>query len=105
MTRRGEHSGGEAMIDSFRLTLDGENHVVPISEGETLLQATLRAGIDAPRSCTQGHCGSCMSWLRDGEVTMVSAQALSRRDREMDYVLACQARPASAKPIWLDFDF
>jgi ferredoxin len=92
------------LADSFRLTLDGENHTVPITAGETLLQAALAAGIDAPFSCTEGHCGTCMSWLRNGDVSMADTRALSKRNIERGYVLACQSRPAAAAPIWLDFD-
>jgi len=94
----------EAVVESFRLTLDGEDHAVPIAPGETLLEAALAAGIDAPCSCTEGHCGTCMSWLRSGEVSMASTQALSKRNIERGWVLACQSRPSSATPIWLDFD-
>ena len=94
----------DALVESFRLTLDGEHHAVPIAAGETLLQAALAAGIDAPSSCTEGHCGTCMSWLRSGEVSMASTQALSKRNIERGYVLACQSRPSSHAPIWLNFD-
>jgi len=93
-----------SFVESFRLTLDGEDHTVPIADGETLLQAALAAEIDAPHSCTEGRCGTCMSWLRDGDVSMASTRALSKRNTERGYVLACQARPSSAAPIWLDFD-
>ncbi len=91
-------------IESFRLTLDSENHTVPIAAGETLLQAALAAGIDAPHNCTEGRCGTCMGWLRGGDVSMASTRALSKRNMERGYVLACQARPSSPAPIWLDFD-
>jgi ring-1,2-phenylacetyl-CoA epoxidase subunit PaaE len=91
-------------IESFRLTLDGEEHNVPIGAAETLLQAALAAGIDAPYLCTEGRCGTCMSWLRSGEVTMATTRALSPRNAERGYVLACQSRPSSTDPIWLDFD-
>lgn len=93
-----------ALVESFRLTLDGEENIVPIAAGETLLQAALAAGVDAPNSCTEGHCGTCMSWLRSGEVTMTSNQALSKRNIERGWILACQSRPSSDAPIWLDFD-
>lgn len=92
------------VADSYRLTLDGENRHVPVAPGQTLLEAAVAAGIDAPRSCTEGHCGTCMGWLRSGDVSMASTQALSKRNIKRGYVLACQARPASAAPIWLDFD-
>ena len=101
---RGAVPSAETTVESFRLTLDGESHTVPIAAGETLLQAVLTAGIDAPHNCTEGHCGTCKSWLREGEVSMDSTRALSKRNKERGYVLACQARPSSADPIWLDFD-
>jgi len=94
----------EVLIEHFKLTLDGEDHVVPITNGQTLLQAALAAGVDAPSSCTEGHCGTCMALLRSGNVSMTSTEALSRRDIERGHVLACQSRPASADPIVLDFD-
>ncbi len=106
--RKGSNScarpSANAMVESYCLTLDGENHTVPIAAGETLLQAALAAGIDAPHSCTEGRCGTCMSWLRNGEVSMASTRALSKRNIERGYVLACQSRPSSRAPIWLDFD-
>ena len=92
-------------VDSFRLTLDGEDHTVPIATGESLLQAALTAGIDAPHNCTEGRCGTCKSWLRSGDVSMASTRALSPRNIERGHVLACQAIPCSPAPVWLDFDF
>ncbi len=105
---KGSASGTEpsvnALVESFDLTLDGENHIVPITAGETLLQAALAVGIDAPNSCTKGRCGTCMAWLRNGDVSMASTRALSKRNIERGYVLACQSRPSTSAPIWLDFD-
>ena len=97
-------SGGPPAAERFRLTLDGIDHDVAIADGETLLQAALAADIDAPHNCTMGRCGSCMSKLRSGEVSMATTRALSPRKIERGYVLACQARPKGAEPIWLDFD-
>jgi len=98
------HENTAALVESFRLTLDGESYNVLIAADETLLQAALAASIDAPNSCTQGRCGTCMSWLRTGDVSMATTSALSKRSIERGYVLACQSRPSSATPIWLDFD-
>lgn len=93
-----------ALIDHFRITLDGDDHKVPYIAGMTLLQAALAAGVDVPVSCTEGHCGTCMSQLRCGEVDMVSTKALSKSNLRRGYVLACQSRPSTSEPIWLDFD-
>ena len=91
-------------VESFRLTLDGEDHTLPIAADQTLLEAALAAGIDAPHNCTEGRCGTCLSWLRTGDVSMAVTRALSPRNKERGYVLACQSRPSSDAPIWLDFD-
>jgi ring-1,2-phenylacetyl-CoA epoxidase subunit PaaE len=103
-SKENEASAEPPAEESFRLTLDGIDHRVPIVAGETLLQAALAAGIDAPHNCTEGRCGSCMSWLRNGEVSMATTRALSPRKIERGYVLACQSLPSSPDPIWLDFD-
>jgi len=97
-------TNNETLIESYRLTLDEEEHTVPIGAGETLLEAAIAAGLDAPSSCTEGHCGTCLSWLREGDVEMNSTKALSKRDIGRGYILACQSRPSSRDPIWLDFD-
>ena len=91
-------------IENFRLTLDGNEFVVPIVGGQTLLDAALAAGIDAPCSCVEGHCGTCMALLREGDVSMASQKALSKRNIKRGCVLACQSRPSSSAPIWIDFD-
>ncbi len=91
-------------LENFRLTLDKKEHVVPIAAGQTLLQAALAAGIDAPNSCIEGHCGTCMALLRHGDVSMASTRALSKRNIQRGHVLACQSQPSSSAPIWLDFD-
>ena len=93
-----------SLIEEFQLTLDGEIHNVPISGNQTLLQAALEFGVDAPSSCTEGHCGTCMAKLRTGAVNMTSTRALSKRNIQRGLILACQARPSSADPLWLDFD-
>jgi ferredoxin len=101
---RGTESSANGTVESFRLTLEGEDHTVPIAAGETLLKAALAAGIEAPFSCQEDRCSTCLSWLRSGDVTMASTRALSKRNAERGWVLACQARPSSSSPIWLDFD-
>ncbi|MEM1129988.1 MAG: ferredoxin--NADP reductase, partial [Pseudomonadota bacterium] len=94
----------DAAPETFRLTLDGVDHVVPLQPGQTLLSAALEMGLDAPMSCTEGHCGACMGQLKEGEVQMASTKALSKRNIARGYVLACQAKPVTAAPLWLDFD-
>lgn len=95
----------QVLVDTFRVTLEGEDITVPYAAGMTLLQAALKAGIDVPVSCAEGHCGTCMCALKSGQVEMTSTKALSKRNLARGYILACQARPAAPEPLWLNFDF
>lgn len=46
--------------------LDGTVHVVQVEEGETILEAALDAGVDAPHDCKMGVCMTCPSRLVRG---------------------------------------
>ena len=42
-----------------RITLLPSQQVIFVEEGETILDAALRAGLNLPHSCKGGHCSSC----------------------------------------------
>ena len=72
---------------------DGRVHRVDHQPDETLLEAMLRAGIDAPYSCTQGECATCMVRKLQGEVELLQNHVLSDQDLARGYTLACQGVP------------
>ncbi|HEB28252.1 MAG TPA: ferredoxin--NADP reductase [Porticoccus sp.] len=91
---------------SLKITADGKDFDVEYLSGKSLLESVLSdQSIEAeiPFSCQEGHCGSCMSILKKGDVKMRANRALSKRDLAKGYVLACQSVPTSNK-IWIDFD-
>ena len=57
----------------------------------------LDAGIDVPHSCREGHCGSCVATVVQGEVDMVACDILGPDDLRDGLILACQARPRSVE--------
>lgn len=71
------------------------NEEVPYAEGQTLLEAALAAGIDAPYSCRDGFCGCCAALLLEGKVTMAADDALTPEAKKKGLILACQARPTT----------
>lgn len=97
-------NGADAMPSEFLVVLDDETHRVAYQAGKTLLDCVIDAGLDPPFLCQQGQCGSCMSVLRQGEVRMLLNQALSIRDIDAGYVLACQSVPVGLGLIELDMD-
>ncbi|MEB3981781.1 2Fe-2S iron-sulfur cluster binding domain-containing protein [Mycobacterium sp. 663a-19] len=76
--------------------LDGRRHRLRWPRGQTLVDALLDAGIDAPHSCREGRCGSCVATVVAGEVDMAACDILGADDLRDGLILACQARPASA---------
>ena len=59
---------------------------------QTVLEAAEAAGVDIPFECRSGICGQCKTQLISGEVTMEVQDALTRAERAMGLILACQAR-------------
>lgn len=90
-------------IVSFCATLDGVEHEVPYTPGDSLLDCLLADGLDPAFQCMDAHCGTCMVKLLHGEVEMRKNNVLSRRDLSQDYVLLCQSMPLSVD-VWVDCD-
>jgi ferredoxin len=77
--------------------LDGRRHRLCWPRSQTLIDLLLDADIDAPHSCRQGHCGSCVATVVAGEVDMASCDILEPEDLRDGLILACQARPVSTE--------
>jgi len=70
-----------------------DNRIVPVREGETLLDAGLREGVELPFECRNGGCGQCKVTLAYGEVNYGAYQhgVLTDAERAAGKVLACTA--------------
>ncbi|MDT5090367.1 MAG: 3-ketosteroid 9alpha-monooxygenase subunit [Mycobacterium sp.] len=75
--------------------LDGQTHTVSWPRKAKLLDVLLDAGLDAPFSCREGHCGACATTLRNGKVNMEVNDVLEQQDLDDGLILACQAHPAT----------
>ena len=84
--------GAEAELDAI---LHGKEVHVHVGAGQTLLQALMAAGHDAPYSCSSGACASCMARVEEGQVLMEHAPALEKSEIEEGWILTCQAKAAS----------
>jgi 3-ketosteroid 9alpha-monooxygenase subunit B len=78
-----------------QVELDGQRHVFRWPRSQTLVEAMLGQGIDAPYSCREGQCGSCACTLREGEVDRGNAAILEQQDIDAGLILGCQAHPVS----------
>jgi len=82
----------EGTPDAITIVLDGAVHDVPYREGDSVLAAARRAGLDPPFSCEEGYCSCCMAKLADGDVVMKQNDCLTPDLLKEGWVLTCQAR-------------
>jgi ring-1,2-phenylacetyl-CoA epoxidase subunit PaaE len=86
-----------------QITLAGAVHVLPMQDGETVIDAGLRHGLDMPYSCRGGMCCTCRAMLVEGEVSMDLNYSLEPWELEAGYVLTCQSHPKTARVV-VDYD-
>ena len=85
------------------LTIDGKRREVPVAEGEAILDAALRAGMDLPFACKGGMCSTCRAKLVEGSAVMEANYSLEPWELEKGFILTCQARPTSDRVV-VDYD-
>ncbi|MCG5235768.1 1,2-phenylacetyl-CoA epoxidase subunit PaaE [Xanthobacter oligotrophicus] len=85
------------------LIVDGKRRDVPVAQGEAILDAALRAGMDLPFACKGGMCSTCRAKVVEGSTEMEVNYSLEPWELEAGFILTCQARPTSARVV-VDFD-
>ena len=85
------------------LIIDGKRREVPVAEGEAILDAALRGGVDLPFACKGGMCSTCRAKLVEGEAQMEVNYSLEPWELKAGFILTCQARPCSEKVV-VDYD-
>ena len=91
---------------SYTLTIEPLGQTLEVEEGQTVLEAALRAGIYLPHACCHGLCATCKVAVTDGEVDHGEAStfALMDYEREEGKCLACCARLMSDVVIEAEID-
>ena len=84
-------------------TLDGKDNKITCDKDETILDAFLAAGVNAPYSCKEGVCSSCIAKLIKGKVQMLNAQSLTDIDISENRILTCQAT-CLTKDVEINYD-
>ena len=90
------HTKVTVMVDDEEATFD-------MSQKQTILEAALKQGIDAPYSCQGGICSSCLARITKGTAVMRKNSILTDSEIAEGLVLTCQAHPTSTE-IYVDFD-
>jgi ring-1,2-phenylacetyl-CoA epoxidase subunit PaaE len=91
-------------ISTIHIRLDGIVSSFPLSsEGDTILNAALKHGIDLPFACKGGVCSTCRARLQEGQVEMDLNYALEAEEVEKGFILTCQSHPKTDS-VFVDFD-
>jgi len=85
------------------LIIDGKRREVPVAEGEAILDAALRSGVDLPFACKGGMCSTCRAKLVEGKAEMEVNYSLEPWELKAGFILTCQARPTTARVV-VDYD-
>lgn len=82
---------------SYELTIEPLGQTFEIEDGQSILDAALRAGIYLPHACCHGLCATCKVQVVDGEIEHGEASdfALMDFEREEQKCLACCATAES----------
>ena len=99
MAKRAEGQKGTEIT----VIIDGAQRSFEMSKGQSVLEAALENGQDAPFSCKAGVCSTCMCKVLEGEVEMITNHALEDYEVERGYVLSCQSYPLTDKLV-IDYD-
>ena len=100
-----EHAIEKSLDGHAQITVmvDDEETTFEMSAKQTILDAALKQGIDAPYSCQGGICSSCLARVTEGTAEMTKNSILTDKEIADGLILTCQAHPTSAS-IRVDFD-
>lgn len=76
-----------------RLQMQGQEFSFVVRGGQTLLEAALASGVQAPFSCRSGFCTACICTKVSGEVAMREDHGLSPAELKMGHALMCIGYP------------
>ncbi|HEX9981533.1 MAG TPA: ferredoxin--NADP reductase [Flavobacterium sp.] len=85
------------------VTVDDEETTFEMSQKQTILEAALKQGLDAPYSCQGGICSSCLARITTGSAEMKKNAILTDAEIAEGLILTCQAHPTS-KELVVNYD-
>jgi ferredoxin/truncated hemoglobin YjbI len=81
------------------VTIKYQGKEVSCRDGETVLDAMLRQGIDFPFSCRSGICHVCLHRVECGEIPLEAQQGLDEEKRSQGLFLPCKCYPSGEMSI------
>lgn len=81
------------MSTKVKYILAGKSTEVNYEKGDTLLDTALRNNINAPYSCMEGICATCLARIEEGAIDTREDTVLTQEEFSAGKVLTCQSKP------------
>jgi ferredoxin-NADP reductase len=85
-------AGGSGATFTVELVHDGKAKSFPVKEGEHVLAAARKAGVNLAAGCEMGACGVCRVKVLDGQIDIPDDACLSDGEKAEGYALVCVGR-------------
>jgi Na+-transporting NADH:ubiquinone oxidoreductase subunit NqrF len=79
-------------VETYEITLEPRGKVITVKEGQTILDAAIRNGVQVAYGCRHGSCAACKCQVLEGDYEImdrVSEYSLMSFEREEGYTLMC----------------
>ncbi len=103
LKRKASSASTTAKPGEATVIIDGTARTVVMEKDQTVLEAALAGGLDAPFACKAGVCSTCKCKVLEGEVEMVANHALEDYEVEQGFILSCQSFAVTEK-VKVDYD-
>lgn len=87
----------EGESGSFEVVLARSGLSCTVATGETIIDALDRIGVDVPRSCGEGTCGTCLTGVLEGTPDHRDSFLMGRKRAENKSMCVCCSRSKSAR--------
>ena len=85
------------MEHAFDVELKDSDITVHVKADQTVLDALLAVGIDAPHDCKEGICGTCEVGVISGEVDHRDDVLTASEKSKLDRIMTCCSRAKGRK--------
>jgi vanillate O-demethylase ferredoxin subunit len=81
--------------EAFQIKLAKSGRLIDVADGETVIVALAKAGVEVPTSCEQGVCGTCLTRVLSGEPDHRDMYLTDDERAANDQFLPCCSRSTS----------
>jgi ferredoxin-NADP reductase len=87
----------DGVNSAFEVELDASGITLTVGAGQTLAEAIEDAGVDLPTSCREGTCGTCETYVLEGEPDHRDSYLTAEEQASGEVIMPCCSRSRSAR--------